>query len=38
MVRLAIKIWKNECRFTAVEYGIMSALAVIYAEQIAMKL
>jgi len=38
MVRLAIKIWNKEGRFTAVEYGIMSALAVIYAEKIAMKL
>jgi Flp pilus assembly pilin Flp len=35
---LLLSILKNEGRFTAVEYGIMAALTVVAAEQMAMKI
>ena len=38
MFRVLLSILKNESRFTAVEYGIMVALTVVAAEQMAMKI
>jgi Flp pilus assembly pilin Flp len=38
MYRVLRSILQNEGRFTAVEYGIIAALTVVAAEQMAMKI